>query len=187
MASQQSLAALREKMGLSKPLWQQFFYYIRDVIHGDFGTSWQTTRPVTEDLFQRFPATLQMVTFALLLGPIHRLSPRCSGGASARADPQICRLLRFACGSHAGLLAGAGGLDHLHTQLGWIAAPLGRIDMAVVPPKTVTGSLVIDNPSPAISKRFLHRRSFGLPVRAGITQRVGFEDDANEDEPCPVD
>ena len=56
MASQQSLTALREKMGLSKPLWQQFFYYIRDVVHGDFGTSWQTTRPVMEDLFQRFPA-----------------------------------------------------------------------------------------------------------------------------------
>ena len=32
-----------------------------------------------------------------------------------------------------------------YTQLGWIAAPLGRIDMAVVPPKTVTGSLVIDS------------------------------------------
>jgi len=39
MASQQSLAALREKMGLSQPLWQQFFYYIRDVVHGDFGTT----------------------------------------------------------------------------------------------------------------------------------------------------
>ena len=32
-----------------------------------------------------------------------------------------------------------------YTQLGWIAAPLGRIDMAVVPPTTVTGSLVIDS------------------------------------------
>jgi ABC-type dipeptide/oligopeptide/nickel transport system permease component len=61
MASQQSLTALREKMGLSKPLWQQFFYYIRDVVHGDLGTSWQTTRPVVEDLFQRFPATGELV------------------------------------------------------------------------------------------------------------------------------
>ena len=46
-ASQQSLAALRDKMGLSKPLWQQFAYYIGDVLHGNLGTSWQTTRPVT--------------------------------------------------------------------------------------------------------------------------------------------
>ena len=30
MASQQSLAVLREKMGLSKPLWEQFFYYVHD-------------------------------------------------------------------------------------------------------------------------------------------------------------
>ena len=66
-ASQQSLAALRDKMGLSKPLWQQFAYYIGDVLHGNLGTSWQTTRPVTEDLLQRFPATLELVTFGLLL------------------------------------------------------------------------------------------------------------------------
>ena len=32
-----------------------------------------------------------------------------------------------------------------YTQLGWIAAPLGRIDLAVVPPRTITGSLVVDS------------------------------------------
>ena len=113
MASQQSLTALREKMGLSKPLWQQFFYYIRDVVHGDFGTSWQTTRPVMEDLFQRFPATLELVTFGLLLALAIGFPARRRGGTSSlRACPQICGLLRFACGSYARLLAGAGA--HLY-------------------------------------------------------------------------
>ena len=55
-ASQQSLAALRDKMGFDQAVMvSSSLYYIRDVVHGDLGTSWQTTRPVTEDLFQRFP------------------------------------------------------------------------------------------------------------------------------------
>jgi ABC-type dipeptide/oligopeptide/nickel transport system permease component len=145
-ASQQSLAALRDKMGLSKPLWQQFAYYIGDVLHGNLGTSWQTTRPVTEDLLQRFPATLELVTFGLLLAiaigfPL--------GVAASRLQSGPVR--KFA--DYYGLLAGAMPdfwlalvINYIfYTQLGWIAAPLGRIDLAVVPPRTITGSLVVDS------------------------------------------
>jgi peptide/nickel transport system permease protein len=145
-ASKQSLAALRDKMGFNKPLWQQFTYYIGDVVHGDLGSSWQTTRPVTEDLFQRFPATLELVTFSLLLAiaigfPL--------GVAAARLKSGPVR--KFA--DYYGLLAGAMPdfwlalvlIYVFYTRLGWIPAPLGRIDMAVVPPRTVTGSLVIDS------------------------------------------
>ena len=145
-ASQQSLAALRDKMGLSKPLWQQFAYYIGDVLHGNLGTSWQTTRPVTEDLLQRFPATLELVTFGLLLAiaigfPL--------GVAASRLQSGPVR--KFA--DYYGLLAGAMPdfwlalvlIYIFYTQLGWIAAPLGRIDLAVVSPRTITGSLVVDS------------------------------------------
>jgi peptide/nickel transport system permease protein len=145
-ASQESLAALRDKMGLTKPLWQQFGYYIRDVVHGDLGTSWQTTRPVTEDLFQRFPATLELITFGLLLA-IAIGFPLGVAGARYRSGP----VRKFA--DYYGLLAGAMPdfwlalvlIYIFYTRLNWIAAPLGRIDFAVVPPKTITGSLVVDS------------------------------------------
>jgi peptide/nickel transport system permease protein len=113
-ASQQSLAALRDKMGLTKPLWQQFGYYIRDVVHGDLGTSWQTTRPVTEDLFQRFPPTLELVTFGLLLA-IAIGFPLGVAGARYRSGP----VRKFA--DYYGLL------------------------FSILPPRTITGSLVIDS------------------------------------------
>jgi ABC-type dipeptide/oligopeptide/nickel transport system permease component len=145
-ASQQSLEALRDKMGLTKPLWQQFGYYIRDVVHGDLGTSWQTTRPVTEDLFQRFPATLELVTFGLLLA-IAIGFPLGVAGARYRSGP----IRKFA--DYYGLLAGAMPdfwlalvlIYIFYTRLNWIAAPLGRIDIAILPPRTITGSLVIDS------------------------------------------
>jgi ABC-type dipeptide/oligopeptide/nickel transport system permease component len=145
-ASEQSLTVLRDKLGYNKPLWQQFGYYIAAVVRGDLGSSWQTTRPVTEDLFQRFPATLELVTFGLLLA-IAVGFPLGVAAARLRSGP----IRKFA--DYYGLLAGAMPdfwlalvlIYIFYTRLGWISAPLGRIDMAVVPPKTVTGSLVIDS------------------------------------------
>jgi ABC-type dipeptide/oligopeptide/nickel transport system permease component len=97
-------------------------------------------------LFQRFPATLELVTFGLLLALIIGF-PLGVAAARLRSGP----VRKFA--DYYGLLAGAMPdfwlalvlIYIFYTQLGWIAAPLGRIDMAVVPPKTITGSLVIDS------------------------------------------
>ena len=107
-ASQQSLDELRDKMGFTKPLLSQLVHYLHDVVRGDLGTSWQTTQPVTQDLFQRFPATLELISFGLLARDRHRLSARhCRGAAEARACAQIRRLLRAARRRDAGFLAGA--------------------------------------------------------------------------------
>jgi ABC-type dipeptide/oligopeptide/nickel transport system permease component len=145
-ASEQSIADLRDKLGLSKPLVVQFGRYMHDVVRGDLGTSWQTTRPVTEDLFQRFPATLELITLGLLVAiaigfPL--------GIAAARRKRGAVR--RFA--DYYGLLAGAVPdfwlalvlIFVFYTLLGWSPPPLGRIDLAVTPPPTITGSLVIDS------------------------------------------
>ncbi len=145
-ASAQSIAELRDKLGLSKPLITQFGRYLQDVVRGDLGTSWQTTRPVTEDLFQRFPATLELITFGLFVALAIGF-PLGVAAARRRRGP----VRKFA--DYYGLLAGALPdfwlalvlIYVFYTALGWIPAPLGRIDMAVVPPPTVTGSLVIDS------------------------------------------
>ena len=63
-------SSLREALGLDQPLYVQFFIYVKSIMHGDLGTSWQTTRPVLEDLMQRFPATLELVTLSLLLAVV---------------------------------------------------------------------------------------------------------------------
>ena len=145
-ASAQSLAQLRDKMGLNRPLVEQFWQYLANVARGDLGSSWQTTRPVTEDLFQRFPATLELITFGLLLAVAIGFP---LGVAGARLKRGAVRKVA----DYYGLLAGAMPdfwlalvlIYVFYTVLGLTPAPLGRIDMAVVPPATVTGSLVIDS------------------------------------------
>ena len=43
----EAAAALRAKLGLDQPLHVQYVRWMGNVLHGDLGTSWQTTLPVT--------------------------------------------------------------------------------------------------------------------------------------------
>src|SRR5215469_13805546 len=63
-------AALRAHFGLDDPLPVQYLKWISRAFTGDFGTSFADNRPVTEVLAQRFPATLQLFSAALVLALI---------------------------------------------------------------------------------------------------------------------
>ena len=64
-ASDEALAKLREDMGLNDPLPVQFWRYIKDLLRGDLGRSIMSNNPVSEELAQRFPATLELSFFAI--------------------------------------------------------------------------------------------------------------------------
>jgi ABC-type dipeptide/oligopeptide/nickel transport system permease component len=59
-ATPELLAAIRERLGLDRPLTVQYGKYLWDLLHGDLGTSIRTHRPVAEEIFSRLPATLQL-------------------------------------------------------------------------------------------------------------------------------
>ena len=61
------IAALREKLGLNDPIPVQFARYVSDILHGDFGTSYVYKTPVLDMIFQRVPATAEIVIFTALL------------------------------------------------------------------------------------------------------------------------
>ena len=67
-ASQEVYERARIEMGLHLPLWQQFFIYISSVFRGDLGTSVLTAKPVLEDIFRVFPATMELAFLATLFG-----------------------------------------------------------------------------------------------------------------------
>ena len=99
-ATQDGLAKLRTELGLDRSVLTQFFIYVKNVLHGDLGMSWQTTMPVTSDLAQRFPATLELVTLALVLALLIGIPL----GIAGREEHQ--RPIRAAA-DYYGLLAGA--------------------------------------------------------------------------------
>ena len=66
-ASQQDVEALRERLGLDRPLLEQYVNFLRGVVRGDFGTSLRTNQPVTEAIVERIPATMELALAAMLV------------------------------------------------------------------------------------------------------------------------
>lgn len=57
---------LREEMHLNEPLHLQYYYWIKGVIHGDFGKSLVTRRSVYEDIKIFFPASIELVMYSMI-------------------------------------------------------------------------------------------------------------------------
>jgi peptide/nickel transport system permease protein len=145
-ASEDQLEQTREQLGLKGSVLEQFWIYLKGLLSGDLGTSWQTTQPVVDDLLQRFPATLELITLSLLLALLIGIP---LGVAAAYFKRSIVK--KFS--DYYGLLAGALpdfwlGLVLIYlfyTLLNVVPPPLGRIDIALIPPAPVTGSYIIDS------------------------------------------
>lgn len=63
----EQIARLRQQYGLDRPIWEQFLVYVGRVAAFDFGESVFSRRPVSIDILQRLPATLELTFAALLL------------------------------------------------------------------------------------------------------------------------
>jgi peptide/nickel transport system permease protein len=67
-ASQQQIHEYEVVHGLNKPVWNQFFSYVRDVVHGDFGQSTLYNAPAMHVALSRFPNTLVLALVTFVLG-----------------------------------------------------------------------------------------------------------------------
>ncbi len=67
-ATRETYEQVYRSLGLDRPLWEQFFYYLGDVFTGNFGTSIRTGQPVIQDILHVMPATIELATFAILIG-----------------------------------------------------------------------------------------------------------------------
>jgi len=58
--------AMRQRLGLDLPLWQQYLNYMSDLLHGDLGRSFVNNRPVLGDFLLRFPGTIELTVAAMI-------------------------------------------------------------------------------------------------------------------------
>ena len=66
-ATPENVARLNRDLGLDKPLVQQYFIWLENLLHGDFGRSYSLNRPVLDEVWERFSATLILAGAALVL------------------------------------------------------------------------------------------------------------------------
>lgn len=145
-ASKETYDAVYFDLGLDKPVIVQFFYYIGDVLQGDFGKSTLNARPVAEDIRRVFPATLELATLGVLIGVI--LGVPLGVLAAVRRGSwidQIARIVALVGYSMPIFWLGLMGLLVFYGMLGWVGGP-GRVSFFyedVVP--RVTGMILIDS------------------------------------------
>mgnify|MGYP003403170839 FL=1 len=65
-ATPETIRQIEEQYGLNEPIHVQYWSYLKTLGKGDLGTTIRTRRPVTDELRERFPATIEL-TFAALL------------------------------------------------------------------------------------------------------------------------
>jgi peptide/nickel transport system permease protein len=66
-ATVQQIAQIRKNLGLDQPLPIQYLLYMRNLLHGDFGQSISSHRPVLQDFGDYFPATIELTLYAILI------------------------------------------------------------------------------------------------------------------------
>ena len=60
-AGAEQYEAMRERMGLDRPLYMQYASYVGNLLRGDLGYSYTSKRPVRDDLLDYFPASLEFM------------------------------------------------------------------------------------------------------------------------------
>ena len=135
---------LREHMHLNDTLVVQYGYWLKDAVQGDFGLSLVTQRPVTTDIIEFFPASLELVLFSGLLSAIGGIG---LGVISARyKDTWIDNAVRLF--SYTGIVTPSFVFAIFFVLLfGWILQWLpiiGRVSEEVTVPPLVTGLMTVD-------------------------------------------
>ena len=66
-ASPATIELMRQRLGLDKPLLNQYFEYLAKLMHGDLGKSMQDYSPVGQQIFSAFPATLELAIYSMII------------------------------------------------------------------------------------------------------------------------
>jgi peptide/nickel transport system permease protein len=136
--------AFRAKWGLDLPLWQRYLIFLKGLVHGDFGISIASQRPVLDDIRDFAPATIELATIAFVMSIV--IGVPLGILAAVKRDSWIDHVARFL--SLIGVSAPTFWLAFIMLAVFYgmleIAPGPGRLDpIAFLPPK-VTGLLLID-------------------------------------------
>jgi peptide/nickel transport system permease protein len=66
-ATPEKVAEVRARLGLDRPIWQQYVLYLGKALQGDLGVSIVRGDPVASDLLRRFPATVELAVAAIVV------------------------------------------------------------------------------------------------------------------------
>jgi peptide/nickel transport system permease protein len=144
-ATDDQIAVFRAEYGLDKPVVDQYFIYMNNLLHGDLGRSIRTRRPVADDLRDFFPATFELSLAALLVSILIGIPAGVwSAIARNRLPDHFVRVFSLTGGSLPIFWLGLILIGFFYGRLGWLPGG-SRIDQFVQPPRSTTGLFVVDS------------------------------------------
>jgi len=137
--------SLRIKLGLDKPLINQYLEYLNHLIHGNLGISLNTQEPVKAIISKALPASIELAIFAILIASLVGYFIGFLGAVKPEGKIDFWGRI-FGIGSYALPPFWAAMLIQIifAVTLGWL--PIGgRLTPGLTPPPSVTGFLLLDS------------------------------------------
>jgi len=144
-ATKETIEIYRKQYGMDKPLPVQYLVYMKNLLKGDLGESIISRRPVLEDIKDYFPATAELVGFAMAITLIIGipLGVR-SASKRGRLTDHSFRVFAILGVSMPIFWLGLVNQFLFYGQL-QILPIGGRLDVYTMPPKTLTGLYLVDS------------------------------------------
>jgi peptide/nickel transport system permease protein len=143
--SNEQRAHLKHQAYLDRPFYTQFALYVRDLVHGRMGVSYTTAQDVSKDLRQRFPASFELVSYAMLIAIL--IGVPLGIAAAIKKDSWIDHVARVVSVSGVSMPIFWLGLILLYGfffKLSWLPGPVGRTGSASTNIHKITGILTLD-------------------------------------------
>lgn len=145
MNNPEVVAAAKARWGLDRSLPERYVIYVGNLLQGDMGTSFITRRPVAQDVLYRLPATMELVTAAMIVGSVMGISLGVLAAAFRNtAIDHAARFFALFGSSIPVFWLGLALLYVFSVQWGVLPGP-GRVDPRAALPPTVTGFITIDS------------------------------------------
>lgn len=170
-ATKEAVEQVRQKLGLDRPVPEQFVRYVKDLSAGDLGKSLTTGQPVLADLKARLPASAELTLFGLILSLI--IAVPLGIIAAVRQGSwidHICRAVATAGVSLPVFFSGLLLVYVFYFILQWSPAPLGRLDVFASAPDQVTGFYLLDSLIALDMETF--RASLAQLILPGVTLAI---------------
>lgn len=143
-ATQEQMARLREQLGFNKPLYVQYWDFLKGAVTGNFGDSLITKTSVWSEVMARFPATVELALFAIVLASIFGILMGVISAVKQNTAVDYATMVTALAGVSMpifwlGLLL----ILLFSVTLHWLPVS-GRIDIGMEPAK-VTGLYILDS------------------------------------------
>jgi ABC-type dipeptide/oligopeptide/nickel transport system permease component len=138
-------AAYEREWGLDKPPLERFWTYLTNLSQGNLGTSTLSRRPVSTDLAEYLPATIELAVFAILVAGVLGLT---FGVLAAffhnRWPDATVRAVALLASGVPVFWLGLVGLQLFYVNLRLLPGPEGRLSSGFAPPTHITGAYTLD-------------------------------------------